>query len=169
MAKASTTTTDVGADPSTTTTGTSVTYSATVSSAAGTPGGTVAFKVGATSLCSGPVNGSGLASCSSSSAPLGTDTVTATYDGSTDYSGSSGTGSVVVNPAPLSVTTKSLASGTVGVAYAASLSASGGTGPYTWSISTGSLPGGLTLDATTGAITGTPTRAGTADLHRQGH
>ena len=162
VAKASTTTTEVGADPSSTTTGTSVTYSATVSSAAGTPGGTVAFKVGATSLCSGPVNGSGLASCSSSSAPLGTDTVTATYGGSTDYSGSSGTGSVVVNPAPLSVTTKSLASGTVGLAYNATLSASGGTGPYTWSISTGSLPGGLTLDATTGAITGTPTHAGTS-------
>lgn len=50
---------------------------------------------------------------------------------------------------------------TVGVAYSAVLSANGGTAPYTFSIVSESLPAGLTLGASTGAITGTPTNAGT--------
>jgi hypothetical protein len=51
--------------------------------------------------------------------------------------------------------------GTVGIAYSSSLSVSGGTGPYTYSITSGSLPTGLTLNASTGAISGTPTAPGT--------
>ena len=39
------------------------------------------------------------------------------------------------------------------------LSASGGNPPYTFSVPANSLPAGLTLDASTGAITGTPTKA----------
>src|SRR5262249_48106340 len=66
---------------------------------------------------------------------------------------------LTVQPPPLSITTTSLPGGTVGVAYSATLTANGGTPPYTWSI-TGSLPGGLTLNATTGGIAGTPTAAG---------
>ena len=50
--------------------------------------------------------------------------------------------------------------GQVGVAYSSSLVATGGTPPYTYSISAGSLPSGLTLNPSTGAITGTPTAAG---------
>ena len=50
------------------------------------------------------------------------------------------------------------------MAYSAALAATGGTTPYTWSVSTGTLPAGLTLDPTTGAITGTPTAAGTVDF-----
>jgi hypothetical protein len=41
--------------------------------------------------------------------------------------------------------------------YTAQLAASGGSGAYTWSVSAGSLPSGLTLNASTGAISGTPT------------
>jgi hypothetical protein len=48
----------------------------------------------------------------------------------------------------------------VGVPYNSSLVSSGGTSPYTYSISSGSLPPGLTLNTTTGAIMGTPTMAG---------
>jgi large repetitive protein len=62
------------------------------------------------------------------------------------------------NPPSLSVTTSLLPSATVNVAYpSASLAASGGTGPYSWSVTVGNLPDGLTLDSSTGAITGTPT------------
>jgi len=54
-----------------------------------------------------------------------------------------------------------LPSGVVGGSYSQSLNATGGTSPYTWSVSAGSLPGGLTLSPSSGAITGTPTTGGT--------
>ena len=48
----------------------------------------------------------------------------------------------------------------VGVAYTSSCTASGGTAPYTYSISAGALPNGVNLNGSTGAITGTPTATG---------
>src|SRR6185295_19293824 len=63
--------------------------------------------------------------------------------------------------APTAVTlTCAAASGKVGVVYSSALVAGGGTPPYTFSITGGSLPSGLTLNPSTGAITGTPTTAG---------
>jgi methionine-rich copper-binding protein CopC len=62
------------------------------------------------------------------------------------------------------ITTTSLPSGTQNVTYSAVLQASGGTTPYTWSILSGSLPAGLQLNSSTGAITGTPTSAGTSSF-----
>lgn len=58
-------------------------------------------------------------------------------------------------PAGLSVTTTSLPSGTEGVPYSAALSAANGSPPYTWILSAGSLPQGLSLSAA-GVISGTP-------------
>ena len=55
--------------------------------------------------------------------------------------------SITIAPAPLTVTTSSLANGTVGVAYSQPLVASGGAGGYAWSVASGSLPGGLSLSA----------------------
>ncbi len=60
-------------------------------------------------------------------------------------------------PEAARVTTASLPQGSVQSAYSQTLTASGGTAPYTWSLSSGSLPAGLTLNGATGAITGTPT------------
>jgi hypothetical protein len=51
--------------------------------------------------------------------------------------------------------------GTVGTPFNGSLAASGGVAPYTFSIMSGDLPDGLTLNPATGTITGTPTTAGT--------
>jgi hypothetical protein len=51
-------------------------------------------------------------------------------------------------------------SGVVGTTYFSQLSASGGVTPYSWSISSGSLPPGLTINSATGLISGTPTTAG---------
>src|SRR5205823_7815501 len=52
----------------------------------------------------------------------------------------------------------------VGTAYSQTLAATGGTPPYAWSVISGSLPAGLTLNATSGAISGTPTTAGTSNF-----
>ncbi len=60
-----------------------------------------------------------------------------------------------------SITTTSLPAGTVGTAYSTTMAASGGTTPYTWSVASG-LPAGLTINSTTGIISGTPTTAQTA-------
>ena len=60
----------------------------------------------------------------------------------------------------VAVTTASLPGGTVSVAYNQTLAASGGQAPYGWTVSAGSLPGGLVLNTATGAVAGTPTAAG---------
>jgi hypothetical protein len=60
---------------------------------------------------------------------------------------------------PLTISTTSLPSGTAGVAYSSALAATGGTPPYTWSISSGALPAGITLNGS-GALSGTPTTGG---------
>jgi len=57
---------------------------------------------------------------------------------------------------PLAVSTSSLPDATVGTAYDQTLAATGGTSPYTWSVTDGTLPAGLSLDGSTGKITGTP-------------
>jgi hypothetical protein len=62
----------------------------------------------------------------------------------------------------LQVTTASLPDGTGGAAYSAKLAASGGIKPYTWSITTGALPAGLTLVPANGLISGRPSAVGTS-------
>ena len=66
--------------------------------------------------------------------------------------------SVVTPPV---ITTSTLPAGSVNVAYATALAASDGSGPYTWSLASGSLPTGLSL-STGGTIGGTPTAGGTS-------
>ncbi len=66
-------------------------------------------------------------------------------------------------PSPLAVTTSSLPTATVGVAYSETLTATGGTTPYTWSLSSGTLPAGLSLSSA-GVISGTPTTTGTSSF-----
>ena len=59
----------------------------------------------------------------------------------------------------LTITTSSLPAATQGVAYLATLAATGGALPYTWSVVSGSLPTGLTLNPT-GEISGMPSAPG---------
>lgn len=74
------------------------------------------------------------------------------------------TGSAVVQlygsvGTPLSITTSSLPGGKVDTTYAQTLTATGGTPPYTWSVPSSTLPVGLSLTGNT--ISGTPTSGGT--------
>jgi len=65
---------------------------------------------------------------------------------------------------PLTIITEDLPGGTIGEAYSATLEASGGEAPYTWSVAEGSLPNGLSLDSATGVISGTPTKVATVNF-----
>ncbi len=100
------------------------------------------------------INSTGLATA----VGVGSTTISAAYVGV-----GSNTATLTVNAAPLSITTASLPGGTMGIAYpAVTLTASGGTPPYnSWSIASGGLPNGLTLNATSGTISGIPTATGT--------
>lgn len=65
---------------------------------------------------------------------------------------------------PLSIITTSLGNGFTGTAYSQTVSAVGGIVPYTWSISSGSLPGWATLNSSTGVISGIPNATGTTSF-----
>lgn len=62
---------------------------------------------------------------------------------------------------PLQITTSSLPGGTHSVGYASTVAAHGGVGQYAYTVNSGSLPTGLTINGGTGLISGTPSLAGT--------
>ena len=97
----------------------------------------------------------------------GTPTATGSFDFTIDVKDSGGNTAsaafalTITAAVPITITTSStLPQATVGAAYSQTLSATGGSPPYTWSVTSGALPAGLTL-ASGGAISGTPTAAGT--------
>lgn len=61
----------------------------------------------------------------------------------------------------INLTPTTLLSGTVGTNYSQVFTANGGTAPYSFRVSAGSLPLGMTLSATSGTFSGTPTQGGT--------
>ncbi|MGW2621269.1 fibronectin type III domain-containing protein [Micromonospora taraxaci] len=73
---------------------------------------------------------------------------------------SAASASVTVNPAP-TLTFAPPPPGKVYDPYQYQLTVTGGTAPFAWSVSAGSLPTGLTLDPVTGLLSGTPTASGT--------
>ena len=84
----------------------------------------------------------------------------------TDANGNSATKvlTLIVKPvAPLTITLTQLPRGSVGTPYSQNIGASGGQTPYTWSIQSGNLPEGLTLNHS-GIISGTPERAVTTSF-----
>ena len=89
-----------------------------------------------------------------------TATVTATSITDTTKSA---TLQIKVSPLP-TITTTSLAAAIAGTAYSQTLVESGGTSPFTWSVTNGTLPPGLSLTTSTGAITGLPTGGGSGSV-----
>jgi hypothetical protein len=86
---------------------------------------------------------------------------------STDANSCTGTRSYSLTPAcaPITVNPTSLANGTLGLAYSQTITATGGLTPHAFTVSAGTLPAGLTLNATTGLISGTPTASNGAGVN----
>ncbi len=87
----------------------------------------------------------------------GTYSFTATV---TDSAGAAASGSFTLPVTGPVILTQSLPHAQVGTRYTQALSVGGGTPGYTWSVSFGNLPPGLTLDRATGIIGGTPSVMG---------
>ncbi|RDZ28228.1 putative Ig domain-containing protein [Lysobacter silvisoli] len=139
-------------------------YSQTVSASGGIAPYTFAVTAGALpagltlNTSSGVISGTPTAG--------GTFNFTVTATGSSTGTGAPHTGSrayaLVIAPPTVNLPATSLANGTQGVAYSATLNpANGGTAPYTYAVTAGALPPGITLTASTGALSGTPTASGT--------
>lgn len=101
---------------------------------------------GSTGAISGTPTSSGTASFTVRAQDAGSPALTATRDLS-----------IVVDSTALTVTTTSLPDAILSVAYNQALQAAGGSPPYSWSIAAGVLPTGLSIDASSGVISGTPT------------
>ncbi|MBL4846614.1 MAG: putative Ig domain-containing protein [Planctomycetes bacterium] len=71
---------------------------------------------------------------------------------------------IISPPTAVTVLTTSLPRGDKGQPYVTTLLSTGGSGPYTWSVSAGALPSWETLDPATGVITGTPDALGTTTI-----
>ena len=76
---------------------------------------------------------------------------------------------IIINPAQIVITTKSLPHATAGQAYSHQLQFTGGQGTYSWSLYPGSdpVPAGLNLDSTSGLLHGTPAVASWSRLQVQ--
>ncbi len=102
----------------------------------------------------------------------GTPTTAGTYSftvTATDTNGCTGSQvySVTMVCPVLTLAPTSLPFGISNVSYSAVnnlLSASGGTGPYSYAVTAGTLPAGMTLNSASGALSGTPTAVGTANF-----
>ena len=140
----------------------------TVSTAYSTPlsasGGTAPYTWSITSgsLPSGlSLSGTGTISGMPTAAGSSTFTLQVTDSASAPASATASLTITIAGVQALTITSTSLPAGTVGVGYSASLAATGGLTPYTWTVLSGNLPQGLSLSAA-GAISGTPTTTGTS-------
>ncbi len=68
---------------------------------------------------------------------------------------------LTVNTNALQITTTSLPNGYQWITYGSNVSATGGTTPYSWTIISGALPAGVTLNSSSGLISGDPSSFGT--------
>lgn len=86
-----------------------------------------------------------------------TDSSGGPYSGTQAYTFTIGAPTITLNPA-------TLPDPAVGIAYSQTMIATGGIAPYTYSISAGTLPAGLALNATNGVLSGTPTAMGASSF-----
>ena len=132
-------------------------YTDTLTASGGT--GPYAWSVSSGSLPAGITLGSVTGTLSGTPIAAGSSHFTVQVTGADGQSATEATSLAIISAPALSFPAPP--SGQVGTAYTDTLTASGGTGPYTWSVSSGSLPNGVTLGSTTGTLSGTPTALGT--------
>ncbi|MBI3682288.1 MAG: putative Ig domain-containing protein [Acidobacteria bacterium] len=134
-------------------------YSETLAASGGAPPYAWTLASGGTPPLGVVVNPNGVISGTPVAAGLFNFTVVVT-----DSQNATATKALAMTVVPgLSITTTSLPAATAGVQYAQTLAATGGQAPYSWSLTSGSLPSGLTLNAS-GVISGTPQAAGSFNL-----
>jgi hypothetical protein len=136
-------------------------YSATIVASGGTAPYTYVITAGSLPAGLNLNATTGVISGSPTAAATSNFTVTAT-----DAAGCPGSRAYSINVVcpVITLSPTTLPNATVGVPYSATVVASGGTAPYTYTVSLGALPAGLTLNATTGVISGTPTAAVTSNF-----
>jgi pimeloyl-ACP methyl ester carboxylesterase len=143
--------------------GDTVTFTATIDAVfpgTGIPTGTVSFKDGLTEIGSGTLDAFGQAEFATSDLTVGDHDITAVYNGNEYFQGNTSSPvTQIVKITSLKIVTSSpLNNGQVKLAYSETLGAINGTLPYTWTISSGKLPKGLSLKKTTGVISGKPSK-----------
>ena len=136
-------------------------YTLTLQSAGGTPPFTWAVTAGALPA--------GLSLTAATAQIGGTPTTSGVASftiGITDSNGATASQQykLTVNPSPAITTASPLPAGTVSASYKLTLQSTGGTPPFTWAVTAGALPAGLSLNAATGQINGTPTTSGVASF-----
>jgi hypothetical protein len=94
----------------------------------------------------------------------GSYTGTFTLGGTANWSAVLATFAAAGTATAPTITTASLPNGQQNSSYGATLAATGGASPYTWTVVSGALPTGLSLAPTTGVVSGTPTGSGTSDF-----
>ena len=144
------TVTSVGPTSGPATGGTSVTVGGT-----GFTGAT-AVRFGGTAATSFTINSDTRITATSPPHAAGTVDTTVVAPGGTSATG----GADHFTFTAVSVSPSSLPAGTAGGAYSQTVSASGGVSPYNFTITAGTLPAGLNLNSSTGAVSGTPTAGG---------
>ncbi|NTJ43601.1 autotransporter domain-containing protein [Agrobacterium larrymoorei] len=138
--------------------GASVTFTATLSGGA-SPSGTVTFKDGTTTLGTGTISGT-TATYSTAALTVGPHSITAEYDGDSNNGSATSTATTVtvVAQSPVfnfSPADRSLKEAMAGEDYNQIITANGGASPLVYSLGTGTLPNGISLNAATGELSGT--------------
>ncbi|SMQ86186.1 Putative Ig domain-containing protein [Devosia lucknowensis] len=139
------------------TAGEPVTITVRATTAYGSAAGDVTVTVGAADYQGTFTNG--VATILVTGLAEGVYSVTAVYDGSSEYAPETAAlgSDLIVSAAPTDIqVTADLPRSVDGVPYSGSFSAYGGVGPYEFEVSDGALPPNLTLDRTTGVVEGTP-------------
>ena len=150
--------------------GASVTLTATVTSTAGTPGGIVTFYSGSTSVGTGTLNGSGVATLTTTTLPVGTDTLTASYGAAGNFAAStSPSSSITVNVASQTITFPAIAAHAYGSApFAVTASSNlGSSYPVTITVQSGPavISGGIVTVTGVGTVVLQASQAGNTDYN----